>query len=270
MSADYRISLSIEGLASEDGHVLAPDFLRAVQLLLAILKRIERQVTRGAEKDSIYFRVVDLSHSSPATVVLQAQTVTPSQDQRHALLERFFSVLGRVESGSLQGRFDYPMLASIRDMTRPVGRTLAALKVSGMGKVIPFDERFRANIETVLAPEQTYPGTIRGVLEAINVHDGANVFRIFPDVGPSKVACHFPASLERDAVQAIRRFVEVTGILKYKTAADYPHEVEVRGLEVLPLEEDLPSLSDLRGTAPECTGALLSEEFIRSLRDVAQ
>jgi hypothetical protein len=225
MPSDYEISLSIEGLPSEEGHVLAPDFLRAVQLLLVTLKRIEHQVTMGAEKDSIYFRVVDLSHSSPATVVLQAQTTNQAEDQRHALLERFFSVLGRVESGSLQGRFDYPMLASIRDMTRPVGRSLAGLRVSGMGKVIPFDQQFRANIETVLAPEQTYPGSIRGVLEAINVHNGANVFRIFPDVGPSKVTCHFPPSLERDAVLAIRRFVEVTGILKYKTAADYPHDL---------------------------------------------
>jgi len=108
------------------------------------------------------------------------------------------------------------------------------------------------------------------VLEAINVHDGANVFRIFPDVGPSRVTCHFPSLLERDAVQAIRRFVEVTGILRYKAAADYPHEIEVRALEVLPLEEDLPSLEDLRGSAPDCTGHLLSEEFVRGLRDVAQ
>ena len=60
---------------------------------------------------------------------------------------------------------------------------------------------------------------------------------------------------------------EVSGLLKYRTNAKYPHEVAVDAIEPYPPEHELPELSDLRGRAPDATGAMSVEEFIDGLRD---
>jgi hypothetical protein len=45
--------------------------------------------------------------------------------------------------------------------------------------------------------------------------------------------------------------------------------MDVSELIAFPDEKELPSLHDLRGSAPDATGELLSEDFIRELRNAA-
>ena len=129
---------------------------------------------------------------------------------------------------------------------------------------------FKAKIDLTMAPEDTYAGFVRGALEYINIHGGQKVFRIYPQVGPNKVTCHFPDELKDMAISAVGRFVEVHGIMRYKSVSTFPHQIDVKKLEVLPNEDELPSIFDLRGIAPDLTGSLTSEEFVRSLRDAKQ
>ena len=110
-------------------------------------------------------------------------------------------------------------------------------------------------------------GSIEGMLEQINLHDGANIFHIYPDVGPRKVTCHFPARLIDDAVAAVGRRVEIFGTLKYRAGASFPHQVSVTDIEAYPPEDELPDWDDIRGRAPDATGDLSSEAFVRELRD---
>jgi hypothetical protein len=43
--------------------------------------------------------------------------------------------------------------------------------------------------------------------------------------------------------------------------------VAVRQIEAFPPESELPTWDDLRGRAPDATGELSSEAFVRELRD---
>ena len=63
------------------------------------------------------------------------------------------------------------------------------------------------------------------------------------------------------------RRVEVFGTLSYRAAAPFPHQVSVSAIEVFPPESELPDWEDLQGRAPDATGALPSEAFVRELRD---
>ena len=112
-----------------------------------------------------------------------------------------------------------------------------------------------------------FSGVIEGDLEQINVHEGANTFHIYPAVGPKKITCRFPNKLYEDAVAAVGKRVEVYGILRFRPGASYPHQIALTDIEIFPPESELPAWDDLRGRAPNATGGLSSEAFVRELRD---
>ena len=123
------------------------------------------------------------------------------------------------------------------------------------------------NVDKALANVDRSYGIVEGRLEQINVHSGANRFRIYSEFEPKTVECRFPQSLKRQAISGIDSSVRITGVLKYLPRSDFPHEIEVEEMEILEPDDELPGLSDLRGIAPDATGDLSSEDFIRRQRD---
>ena len=105
------------------------------------------------------------------------------------------------------------------------------------------------------------------MLEQINIHDGANVFSIYPEIGPSRVQCHFGPSLFDKAISAVGERVSVSGTFKYKPEENFPYAVDVDDIDIYPREDELPTFDDLRGIAPDATGDILSEDFIAVRRD---
>ncbi len=73
--------------------------------------------------------------------------------------------------------------------------------------------------------------------------------------------------MKEAAIGAVGQFIEVHGIIHYKAVSTFPHQIDVKKLEVLPDEEGLPSIFDLKGIAPGLTGGLSSEEFAQGLKD---
>jgi hypothetical protein len=70
-----------------------------------------------------------------------------------------------------------------------------------------------------------------------------------------------------DAIFAVGRRVEVAGTLKYRRGASFPHAIAVTGIDAFPPDSELPTWEDLQGRAPDATGTLSSEAFVRELRD---
>lgn len=267
MKNDFCITLALDGLPSEDGYIRAGDFLRELQLLTSALNKTDRDIC-GTGGPFSYYRIVNLSLASPATVVLEALPRDPDTDMRSEVISKFFSVLSCIQHGEfLPESVSHSLLQDLSGMASPVGKSIGSVRVSRDGTVIHFNPKLQKTIELLLAPEEIYPGAIRGMLEAINLHREANVFRIYPDVGPAKITCHFAIELQEQAVKAINHFVEVRGILKYKVRAQYPHEIQVDSIEAFPPEHELPSLWDIKGIAPNATGQLASEDFVRELRN---
>lgn len=61
--------------------------------------------------------------------------------------------------------------------------------------------------------------------------------------------------------------VAVRGECFYRPNVNFPHRIEVTSMEELSTCEELPTLRDLQGIAPNLTGELSSEEFVRRQRD---
>ena len=126
-----------------------------------------------------------------------------------------------------------------------------------------------ANIDSILGEDITSEGSMEGFLELVNVHRQNN-FYIYPTITPTRVACIFPLEMLPKVGQGLKRYVSVSGLMRYKKIEVYPHQIDVREIEIYPKENELPSLASLRGMAPNATGNLDAVTFVRRLRDAEE
>lgn len=262
---DHHLILTLEGLPQDDGHVGLADFIRELQLLSSALVKIDRSVS-PENRISTSYRIVDLSHSSPARVVLAAFPRRNMPDVRKLVFGTIISALIQIQQNEVPDGVSADVLEDLYGMAQPVGTRLARVTLGQDEKEIPFTPAFRSVVAEILAPQHIAQGFIRGKLEAINLHGSANVFKIYPRVGPAKVTCHFPGDLIQDAIRAVNSYIEVRGTLKYRAHDHYPYAVEVEKITTLLDDASGPGLDDLFALAPDITGGVPAEEWVAQRR----
>lgn len=262
----HRIKLVVEGLDRDDGHVRLEVFVSELQKLQAALGRADAHVSNG--KRCSYFAVVGLSHNSPATVELEAR-VAPNaeQDCRTSAMALLGQAIEAVQRGDFSEDSDFDLLNDIKELAAPVGSTLKTAQILIADKHYPLTEKLADTVATLQADQEECVTTVEGMLELVNVHDGANVFTIYPSVGPTRIKCRLPESLAEKGIGAIRRRVAVSGVAKFRKFNPFPHEIVADGLEVYDVDSQLPGWGDLLGMAPNATGELSSEDFVRQARN---
>jgi len=260
------LTITVEGPVSEGGKVRVSDLIQELQFATRAVRKLDAEIS-GQPSGSFYYRVRSASYASPLTITLEAQPFKPDVDLRNEVTDRFISLVEGLSKGKVPTRVNPALLADIKRLTATVGESLSSVRLGSDGKEVTLDQKLSAQIDVALAPEETWAGEMRGMLEYINIHEEKNVFRVYPEIGPPHLNCNFPPELKTQAIKAVGRYVEVSGIFRYKAIADYPHEVDVHRLRVLRDEAKLPTLMSLRGIAPKATGTLSSDEFVRNLRD---
>jgi hypothetical protein len=263
MAKDSRITLILEGVPEAEGRIRLNTFVAELQRLSAVLGKVSRETLEG--KPATVYNIVELSYNSPMRVV-----VAPAPGSEHVaslVLQRFETVADAVTTGKTLDSYDADLLEDLRALAKPVGNQLQYATLLINDVQYEMNDAVTRRVDTALAVDEECIGFIEGRLEQINIHEGANMFHIYPDVGPRKVACHFPSALLDDAIFAVGRRVEVTGTMKYRQGASFAHAIAVTAIDSFPPEDELPTWEDLRGRAPNATGELSSEAFVRELRD---
>jgi len=264
MATEDRITLVIEGLPEDEGQVRFGTFMSQLQSLASTLTRLDREANEG--KHVTDYRIAELSYSSPVRVVIEptSRALTPYPGRK------IVASLGRVahalENGEDLSQLDADLLEDIRNLARPVGKTVKNTTLIFNDHVLDLTPIIAAKVDRALAVDEECEGSVEGMLEQINIHLGANTFHIYPEVGPRKLTCRFPSRLHDDAISAVGRRVEIFGTLHYRIGATFPHQIAVAQIEVFPPDSELPNWDDLRGRAPDATGDLSSEAFVRELR----
>lgn len=263
MAKDNRITLILEGAPEAEGRVRLNTFVGELQKLSAALGKLSRETVEG--KAATVYNIVELSYNSPMRVV-----VAPAPGHEHIaslVLQRFETVADAVTTGKTLDGYDADLLEDLRALAKPVGNQLQYATLLINDVQYEMNDAVTKRVDNALAVDEECVGFIEGLLEQINIHEGANTFHIYPDVGPRKVACHFPSALLDDAIYAVGRKVEVNGLMKYRQGAAFPHAIVVTSIESFPPDDELPTWEDLRGRAPDATGQLSSEAFVRELRN---
>jgi hypothetical protein len=251
-------------LDRDQGDVRLEVFVKELQKLQSALNRVDLKAADGARCS--YFAVVGLSHSSPSTVELEARVMPNRQDHRATAITLLTDAIAAVERGEFTADTDYDLLVDIRELASPAGTGFSSAYLVVDDAKHFLSERIATQITAHLADQEECFTTIEGMLEKVNVHDDANEFTIFPSVGAKRIKCRFPAEKVDKGLAAIRRRVAVSGVAKYRKFASFPHEIFAEDLQIYELEENLPTFDDLRGIAPDATGAMSSEDFVAEVR----
>jgi hypothetical protein len=263
-----RVTVRIEGTDPSSEYIRLADFLHQLSALRDALKRTEEIVSGRTVLD---WQIVDLSHNSPATVVLEPIVANdgelPPLNRREHIVGSFFRYFRTItETGKAPDELDRAALTAFKEIASPVRQERVRATISNGSESIEVLGAVETVVDAILKPKTHSLGSVEGRLEFINIHGGKNVFRVYPIVGASRVDCLFPRRLLTTAREAVGKEVRVFGDVVYLTRDPFPHSIRVDSVEVLPDDADLPSLLDIRGIAPLATGDLSSEDFVRELR----
>jgi len=262
-----RITIQIKGDPADNEHLRLSDFISQLDAIRGALTRLEENIT-GTEKRSIYYCVVDLKHSSPATIVLDAVPMENARDDlTNLVVDKFVGGLNLIRKGIAPQGFGYELLESFKKIAEPLRKRVSELSISTDSDKAEVTKDIETEIDKIIGPDEITRGSISGTLEYFNIHGGANHFRIYPIVGPRKVDCHFPKDSLQKALAGVTKYVNVEGELRYKSSEPFAYAINVMDIEIFPDDEQLPSILDLRGIAPSATGNLSSEEFVGLIRN---
>lgn len=265
-----EISLKLEGPEIESGNIRLDDFLSQIAALKAALSAVDHDVNG---RQSLYYRVVNLSHSSPATIVieprLKPQLASAKQKNRFRraptnVHHSFFETLQRIERGRLSGiRASGRVIDSVAELVDGLGRDFVRGWIANDKYEVKLDEQFRESVREMLQPEYQSFGSVSGELLAINLARGSR-FYVYPSSGPTSVACHFPRELLETARENIGRTVRVYGTKFFRTGTGLPFRV-ANVKQIHPLRCDGP----LREFAPSATVPFdeTADEMVRRIRE---
>ena len=278
--ANNRITVQLIGTSEDEGHVRLGAFITQLEAVKAALKQTERLIT-GEDDPSVYYRIVGLRYSSPASVVLEAVSSmgresfvlrkkrrrTVKADHSQATVNRFFQSLNEIrEKKQRPARADLQALKAYQNLAATLDKSVSGVKLINKRHAVDIDNRFRTAIDEIIGPDELFEGTVFGVLERLNLHN-ATRFDIFPLIGPKQVACEFGSALRNDVISAVDKYVCVSGKLRYKRLEKFPYAINAKGIDVLPPEQELPTMFDVKGMAPNLTEGRSIAEFLEVVRD---
>ena len=250
----------------DDGKdVLLSDFSKEIDAFTRALEQADILFS-GRGRRTAEFRIVDLHHSQ-ATVVIGAEPLEGSVDVRSIIADTFFSGLNMLsERPVVPPGFTAGLVGLLRDLASPIGTSVSRTMVSWGSRSTEISLAFKRCVYQVPLPDEREAGTVSGMMELVNLHNPQNTFRLYPDIGPNQINCRFTSGLFEDVKRGLGKYVEVAGEVFYRYGEKFTYRVDVEEIEV-PDQTEAPTFEGLRGIAPNATGGIPSEEFVRELRN---
>ncbi|MEE9443510.1 MAG: hypothetical protein V3V99_12670 [candidate division Zixibacteria bacterium] len=264
--SENKLKFTIRSRKNDGDRLRLDDFAEELSHIYKILVRMDKLVSRKRQP-TMFFQITNLEYSSPATVEVAAIPEEPSIDYTKAVGVKFIKGIGDIQRGEIPEDFDDSLVNDFRKLGSSINKEVASIDVAFDNERVNISRHLDEFIGDVLGGDYFAEGSITGMLEQINIHGGKNEFRVYPVAGPVSIKCKFSDDVKGDAVKSLDRHITIYGRLGYRPRAKFPHCAEVNRIEIHPPDNKLPSFADLRGVAPDATGDLSSEDFIRRLRD---
>lgn len=262
------LRLHMEGVEELGGDVRLGAFIDKLAAFKAALTETGNLVSREGSP-AVDFVVSELSHSSPAMVGVLPISLADNGQHAGRVADSFVTFLGQVRNRTARVDSDRARLVGhLRKLVAGVGERFERIWIDGPGfAAILLDEAVAKALDDALPDVRREFGAIKGVVKRYSGVGKQPYFKIVPPVGGVEIKCIFPLELLTQAAASVEHNATVEGELKSYEDDLWPHEVRVRHIEIHPLDSELPTLSELAGSAPESTGELSAAEFVRGLRN---
>lgn len=265
--ANDRIVIRLVGSEKDGGDVRLSEFIDQLEAFSDALRQTEKALS-GESSSHIYYKVVDLTHKSPATIVLEPVAPPNSPVSARVVRKNFISgVRGIRNKRQVPQNANLAMMESYRSMSTRASRYIQRVElVETSKKVIPIDGKFAQQVDEIIGPDIFSFGSVSGKLEALNFHKTLKFF-IFPTVGAQRISCDFKPDLRDQVKRAIDNYVTIEGRLRFKQMDKFPYAIDAKKIDVHEPDSTLTTLHELRGVSPNSTEGMSAEEFVRSLRN---
>lgn len=263
---ENTISYEVEGPEADDGHLELSVFLKQVSLFHKLLTGS----VKNSEHKGVKFRVVSLSHSSPATVTCQGV----GSDKRPSpvaisTVKKILNAVHKNKTNDLDNEC-LSVVEKLMVLSPKIARHRISIAEEGSydGLVYELDDEFRVKLSRARDEEHTDISTVGGILEAVNIHHQPYTFNIYDSgLGSAAIQCQFEDWRLEQVQDALGHNVYVRGRCFYRPNKSIPYKMtDISKIEKLPPADELPSLTDIKGIAPGLTGGKASEDFVRESR----
>ena len=265
---DASITVELEGDETAGGDLQLGQFIEELTAIRNALRQSERTELRRDEQ-AVRYRVTNLSHSSPAKVTITISSREPAyRDVPRKVIRRFRTSLRAVKRNhSFAERLDLRTLETFKAIAAPAAKHNIKVSVSAdsLPRII-LDRAFETSVSRLITGDERERDELVGRVERVDIHN-KNSFDIYPIIGPERVRCNAPKKLQSEIVAAIGKYVSVEGIALYRKDSPFPYAMKVEAIHLRRPDSELPSMRSLHGIAPDATGGLSSEEFVRKLRN---
>ncbi|MCW1915840.1 hypothetical protein OJ996_19795 [Luteolibacter sp. GHJ8] len=248
MDSRRNILIRLEGLPEEEGHLRLSEFLKALEEWKKILHQFDQMESPGGRPE-VYYRVVNLSHSSPATIELEPvalprrekklpknqalPTYKPPKVENRP--RRLMSELRSIkDKAGVSDEVDPQVLVSLKAVAPSSSNGIARSSVIYGDTQLDLDQQFSSNVSKLINSELVSHGTLDGQLEALNVHgSGPYSCYVYPPIGPKKIRCTFNLLFRKKILELADKYVRISGFMHYREKSDFPYMMELSEIEEL-------------------------------------
>jgi len=256
-------------LEGRPGTIRADAFLAATRDFLDILRDVDRVVS-GVDKGTLAWNVQTLEIGSLVAGFAPTRRDEKTADYSRTVTDSAFDGMRLLDSEPrVPENFSTASVGRTSRLARRIGRG----GVTGM-KVVRLDDHRSApitlvvadNAKAALSASSSGIGSVMGRLEMISVHRRP-YFNVYDARTRRAVRCDFDREKDLEQVKAaLGRRVLTAGILQ-RNRVGQTVRVKLSRLEVIPPEDQLPSVDDIVGMAPDFTGGMSTDEYLEYLRD---
>ncbi len=258
-----RLTVTVHGPETGGGRVDAAVYARFLADFLTSVRRVEGRVRRE-DHEPVRFEIVAM-HASALSLAIAPVAVQPEEGTR-VVAAYMQTVEDLEERDSHPPYVDAPTLQSFRKLAGYIGDGLGGVAIAGHGMAVSVTLRLERTVNRLLGMTFRTRGSFTGRLEYINVHRGCRC-RIYPRTGPAYIECRFGQELLPRMAAGLKRKVTVVGSLHYLGFQAFPYRIDAEDVVVHPIDDELPTIWELWGLAPDVTQGEPVEDYVRALRD---
>jgi len=254
------------------GLISVKSFVIILNNSIRLLQNLDRRISEE-RFGTINWVITHVAERYSIDVEVESKTIRGLSDFGERVLIRFVDGVDQIrKEGTTPRYFDYDDVMHVRDIVKQFGRDgVEGVRYSmdEYNRRTELTTSTQENVEKIIGVHYHALGSIEGKIELISIHKGARHFNIYHNITQRAIRCSLPKEYEADIFKAAesRKRVIATGQISYNVKGE-PIRVHIlKSLRFLKDEEALPSIEDILGSAPDITGDMCTEDYIRSLRE---
>lgn len=260
-----RVTLTVRGELRE---ISLESFVLILRESHSILQELDKAISE--QRNGTLKWVISGLQSGSAVIEAESRVTRGDEDFGPEVVQHFIDGIHVIQiQGVTPARFSLDSMFSMRKIVRTLGTNGVStldVAVPELDKSVELSSEAETNVQALVGVHHKSIGSVEGRLELISIHQRSRRFNVYHSITRKAVRCNLPKEIENEVVGSLGRRVIVSGLVSYNIRGE-PLSVNVDNLRVLKEENYLPSIDDMLGMAPDITGGLTTEDYIRRLRD---